>query len=240
MQLKNFESLPKSIEPCPIIDAIFEIRFSSDIHPDAVFGLIHNALKKNFSKTENLPITQIPETIRSNDPNLIYKPYYRMSNDRLVVQIGPSVLSISSFPKYLGWNKFSQEIFKIIDETKVLGIYGKVLRIGIRYINFFNLDVYSKIDLDIRMNGKPLGHSKTVFRSEIQVESFFSTLQISNDSYHNNSHGSLIDIDVYKNHNLDYFFNDYQDIINLGHREEKKIFFSLLKQEFVESLNPNY
>jgi len=37
--------LPKSIETCPIIEAIFEIRFESTVPGDAIFGIIYNEFK---------------------------------------------------------------------------------------------------------------------------------------------------------------------------------------------------
>ena len=48
--------LSKEISPCPIIDAILEIRFIPNIHPNAVFGLIYNTLRNDFPNVENLPI----------------------------------------------------------------------------------------------------------------------------------------------------------------------------------------
>lgn len=48
--------LPKKIDPCPIVDAIIEIRFSTNIHPSAVFGVIYNEFKDKYPTVEKLPI----------------------------------------------------------------------------------------------------------------------------------------------------------------------------------------
>lgn len=77
--------LPLKIDPCPIIDALVEIRFSTTIHPNAVFGLLYNALQTDFSKVENLPILQWPEAVRSSDPSLQFKPHYKISSKEFVV-----------------------------------------------------------------------------------------------------------------------------------------------------------
>ena len=53
---------------------------------------------------------QLPEPVRRKDPNLKFKPYYKISNDNYAIQIGADVLTISSFPKYTGWTEFQQEI----------------------------------------------------------------------------------------------------------------------------------
>ena len=67
-------SLPRNIERCPIIDALVEIRFETALNPNAVFGLIYGALMNDYpGKVENLPILQVPEAVRKNDPALKFK-----------------------------------------------------------------------------------------------------------------------------------------------------------------------
>jgi uncharacterized protein (TIGR04255 family) len=68
--------LPKTINPCPIIDALLEIRFRTTTHPNAVFGLIYNTLQEDFPRVESLPILQLPDQVRAADPNFKYKPHY--------------------------------------------------------------------------------------------------------------------------------------------------------------------
>ena len=68
--------IPKKITPCPILEAIVEIRFEPEEPDDAIFGIIYNQFKKSFPEIEKLPILQIPDQFRSKDPNLIYKPHY--------------------------------------------------------------------------------------------------------------------------------------------------------------------
>ena len=108
-------SYPKTINPCPILDALIEIRFSSKINSNAVFGLFYNALQSDFPKVESLPILQLPDIVRVNDPNFRYKPHYKISNDKFVLQIGPDVIAISAYPSYVGWEVFSSKIFNILD-----------------------------------------------------------------------------------------------------------------------------
>ena len=104
--------LPKKITPCPIAEAIVEIRFDSnpDIPADAIWGIIYNSFKEEYSfkSIEKLPILQIPEPVRLNDPALIYKPNYKLSNEKFIFQIGPKVISLASAPNYIGWRIFSE------------------------------------------------------------------------------------------------------------------------------------
>jgi uncharacterized protein (TIGR04255 family) len=232
--------LPKKISPCPIIDALIEIRFSTELHPSAVFGVICNNIKETYPKVEKLPILQIPEPIREKDPSLKFKPYFKASNDTFIVQIGPDVFTVSSFPEYVGWDKFSTEIFSIIKMVKNLNIITKVHRLGIRYINFFPKDIFDSINLEILFKSEKLASAKTHIRTEFSDDQFKSTLQVINDFDHNSEHGSVIDIDTFKDSNLNALLDSFETIINNGHQSEKELFFSLLKDSFLNSLGPEY
>ena len=233
-------TLPKSINPCPILDALFEIRFTTKIHPSAVFGMIYNALQDDFPKVENLPILQLPEAVRTNDPNFKFKPHYRISNDKFVVQIGPDVVSISSFPKYAGWDEFSKQIFNILDRIDNVGIVNSVTRIGIRYINFFDNDIFKDLDLKICIGDNDIAYKNTIVRTEIEQDSFKSSLQVANNANHNNKLGSIIDIDTFTELNLKDFFKQKEALVSDGHTKEKELFYSLIKDDFLNTLNPTY
>ena len=96
----------------------------------------------DFPKVENLPILQLPEPLRMGDPNLRFKPHYKVHNGSISIQIGPDVLAISSFPKYIGWAEFSTILFDILTRIEKINIIKNVSRIGIRYINFFENDIF--------------------------------------------------------------------------------------------------
>ena len=112
--------LPIRIEACPLIDALIEFRFEAAITKSAVFGIIYNLIKEEYrGNVINLPILQIPEQIREVDPNLKFKPLYRIENERFVIQIGYDVLSISSKMPYIGWSDFSKHSFSIINKRMI-------------------------------------------------------------------------------------------------------------------------
>ena len=233
-------ALPKAISPCPILDAVFEIRFTTKIHPSAVFGMIYNILQADFPKVENLPILQLPEALRAADPNFKFKPHYRISNQYFVTQIGPDVLTISSFPEYAGWDRFSKQIFTILESIEKASIIDTVLRIGIRYINFFDNDIFKNIDLKICIGKDDIAYKNTIVRTEIEQESYKSSLQVANNVNHNTKLGSIIDIDTFTESNLTNLFQNKEHLISDAHTKEKELFYSLLKEDFLKTLNPTY
>src|SRR5437870_4231239 len=123
--------LPQKIELCPIIEAVVEIRFEASIFRNAVFGIVYNSLKDQFSgEVEKLPILQIPENLLQSDPSFQYKPYYKITKGNYALQIGPDVISISCLNPYSGWKEYSQLIFQILENFSKLNIIKKVERLG--------------------------------------------------------------------------------------------------------------
>ena len=232
---------PKRIEKCPIVDAVVEIRFESSINPNAIFGIVFNEFKNHYPNVEALPILQLPEPLRTKDPGLQFKAHYKISGDDNSIQIGPNTLVIGAKMPYQGWETFSKEIFDILHRTFNLNIIKLVTRLGIRYINFFELDIFKYINLDLRINDRKIDLTNTLVRTEIENAGFKSILQIANNAKMTDKSGSLIDVDTFKTYEPAHKFNsNYVDEINQGHLEEKESFFSLLNPEFLNTLNPIY
>ncbi len=237
--------LPKKISPCPIVEAIVELRFSSEVLPDAIFGIIYQAFKDEFSgRVQNLPILQLPESIRSMDPALKYQPHYKLIADNLILQVGPRVVSLSNVKDYIGWETFSPRIKETFSKLEKLKIIKSVEKLGIRYINFFKLDIFDNINLRIVMNDNPLKAMQTTLKTEIQEDNFINILQIANKAkvtlQNKAITGSALDIDTVSTDIGETFFGEMENLLEKGHNIEKKLFFSLLKKEFLRTLNPEY
>lgn len=231
--------LPIRINPCPIIDAVVELRFVTDIHPSAIFGIIYNSIKEKYGIPEGLPILQLPEAVRISDPNLKYKPHYKLSNERFVLQIGPNVISISSFPNYVGWRMFYEGIEQLIVDLKTIKIITSVERIGLRYLDFFEGNVLDNLEINMRLNELSITNQTTFLRTEIANDPYKSLMQISNNIQHNGKIGTMIDIDTFVVEK-GIAFEESMKIIDEGHSIHKSLFFNLLKDEFIESLDPIY
>lgn len=231
---------PSKIHPCPIIDALFEIRFQPEIDGNAVFGILYNQFKNNYSDVEVLPITNIPEQIRKSDSNFRYKPHYKISNKDYLIQIGPEVFSIAAFPNYLGWDKFSNEISKSVEVLKGSGIITTINRMGLRYINFFDNNIFEHLNMDVSICNSPIPYQNTVIRTELTTEPFKSVLQIANSVEINSKVGSVIDIDTSINVLDSDFYSKQPSLTNQAHNIEKELFFKLLKSDFINTLNPEF
>jgi len=149
--------------------------------------------------------------------------------------------------KYYGW----EEYFKVIKRTLGLlfenEVIGKINRIGVRYISIFEkVRIFDNIVPNISFAPFDGQSSRGQFRIEIDRDDFLAIVSIVN-AYplvlENNSSDvfSVVDIDIIKAINAtNETFAGVLDIIQRAHYEQKQMFFSLLKKEFINSLNPEF
>jgi len=237
-------TVPSKLEKCPIVDALIEIRFESPFPKSVIFGMIYSIIKEKYlGEVKQLPTSQIPEQIREADPNLKFKPLYLIEGDETIIQIGPDVIAISSKIPYKGWSYYSEYVINDINRLINKGIISKVIRVGLRYVNFFENDIMN--DLTLTLNMASGYNAKNIYiRTDIPDNDFIDVIQISNTAqYHKNGitlNGTLIDIDSSKYYNDSYFSKNIEEELNKAHKSEKCIFFSLLKADFLNSLKPKY
>ena len=235
--------LPKKISPCPILEGVVEFRFESSFPHDAIFGIVYNELKKDYPNLQELPILQLPEVVRSQDPNLRHKPYYRlMSEDKkYLFQVGARVFSLINLNPYDGWSAFSEKLKNLIERMNKISIVDTYTRVGIRYINGFDINILKKINLYLGIEKNHLVDLDTTIRLEVPSGDYTNTLQVINNARVKKdgevSKGSIVDIDTFIENPKKEIF----DIIEEAHLAEKKLFFTLLKDEFIKKeLNPEY
>ncbi len=237
---------PCKIEPCPIISASFEIRFETiDVPVEAVFGMFYNILKDEFSKHDPLSILEIPEVIRVKE-GLIEQPHYRLyqENSPLSILLGPKVLSIvytkfinNEIYPYPGWTiSLKSKVNDILLKIFSLNIIKHVTRIGIRYSDFIDGNIFDGTEFNLLRDGERLD------REELQIvrienkNDFINKITISNKFNLDSSpkSGSLIDIDSYKM-NEEIKIEDVFNFICIGHDINKELFFDMLKKDYIDS-----
>lgn len=245
------DKCPKKLNKCPLREAIFEIRYEPNFPSEAVFGVIYAAVKDLFPKDalKTLPIQQIPEQIRLNDENFKYQAWYSLVRDNMQFNIGPNSLTFINTGNYSGWVKLFTFFSTVLKEIKKCAVIKTVERIGLRYINVFQENILANSDITIQLSNLKLADNRllnetTNLRTELIDSGFVKVLQIGNSvdilSGKNKSKGSIIDIDCIYEWKENTFFDKYIDIINIAHTKEKQLFFSLLKEDFMRTLNPEF
>jgi uncharacterized protein (TIGR04255 family) len=242
------KELPIKLETNLINEAVFEVRFSSVIPPEAVFGIVYQIVVQKYPHltTTPLPISQLPEVIRNTDPNLKYNPHYSLATGSFLVNIGPRSVVFSVQKPYIGWTEWKKFMIPILNNLTTAPIIDTVERTGLRYINIISGNVFPVANVSIEITQKKLLDQSTTLRTEEQDGNYTKILQIANNAIitinGKNTQASLLDIDICNNcmlKNIE-FKNAFERILEESHDIEKVSFFNVLTDDFIKTLKPIY
>ena len=237
-------NLPKKITPCPIVEVILEIRFRTEVPEDAVFGLLYNSVKKDFSDFESLPILGIPAKIRMQDESLRYSAHYRAKKDNFLLQISPRAITISNVEGYVGWASFFEKITEIYNQIMETGIIQDIERVGLRYINVFkDINVFEKSNIIVSLKNENIIERTEVTthipsKHGICILKMISRSEIQFGDNSEKTFGSVVDIDAVVDH--EHFKDDVMKSINYAHDIEKKLFYTILSDTYLDTLKAEY
>lgn len=248
--------LPIKITPDRIRDSIVQVSFNTNYPFEALIGMLYKPLLDlGFIYTNRvLPkprgksgITAVSEQLfEVNVP-----PQHFFFNDEVKVQLFQNYSFIfNCLGDYIGWDKYISAIKLFIEEARKKIEFSCFNRVGIRFISEFpNIDVFNITNFNLEMQGM----SKPLLTGNFKVEWFDnpynvivtlaskSSLPAFNrlDSAQING-VSLIDIDIIQK-DLDLTTEEgLFRIIEDNHLKQKELFFGLLKDEFLRTLNPEY
>lgn len=241
--------LPKKITPSPIAEAIFEIRFTSDIPGTALYGIFYPTISTLFSGNaiEELPIVQLPPVVRDNDPNLRFQPHYKVAKENFIFSFGPNSISFNCLSPYSGWDEWTNFFFPILEALENLDILktAKINRLGLRNINKLDGILLENTKTVFTIDNTSLATYKTQIHSEfLENDNLIILTMANNIGQQKQDIISIFDIDCVRNVNTS-FMTLKKDIIESGvlnnlHETNKKFFFGLLKEDFLKKMNPEY
>lgn len=241
--MKKELKIPKRITPDPILESVVEIRFTTKLPSEAIFGLVYNKLIVDFPNYEKLPILQLPEAIRNQDKNLEFAPHYKFVNENFQVNIGAKAISIVHPKPYRGWESYFKVIEKIMRDFEELDFINNITRVGVRYIDFFDqTNIFE--NLQFKIENFPFEINQSSFTTTFAFDKFRTNLQVFNATQIEikgiQYSGSVFDSDTYDEIDISFSKNNVLKRISEAHEVEKKVFFNLVTDEFIESLNPEY
>jgi uncharacterized protein (TIGR04255 family) len=241
-------NLPKQITPNPITSAIMEVRFTSkQLTPDNFLKLFYPILIKKFDKmTEN---KVMPFAVNGNSQQLNFISQYIFSNDEFSVGVSPNSLTIGVVDQYPLWSTFFDVIKETLSSVNSIVSIDKIFRVGLRYVSIFqgvqgiegNLDINPTFNFD-NYEGYMQQSSTVYTKGNIQL-----VLNLGKEIVGQNQitgaiiKGLYVDIDSSSSNSDSISFDERLfDQIDSLHTQEKALFFSLLKNDFLNSLNPTY
>lgn len=187
----------------------------------------------------------MPEELRRQDASVTYAPLIQFIREDFVILFGPRVIGLATkSDSYPGWQMFREEMAWLLQQVEKSDFISEGERLGTRYINFFEGDVFSHSLLGACVGGVRLDTNELSLTTVIPRPPLVARLAMLNRAIiaapEHPRPGSVIDLDVWLG-SLDFdLFTDGLQKFDAAHLYEKEIFFGLLTPKFTESLNPVY
>ena len=197
-----------------------------------------------FEHITKLPLCQIPEAIRKNDPNLKNEPLYEIksdSNENYKVMLGDHVIGLAITNRYTSWSESFypqiEELFSVILKDQK---FNDIHRIGLRYIDFFEKqDIFQHSKIKVSIGGDKNSNPKKMLLSvEDVLDEVNYRRTIVNDTEYSNftNKGFIVDIITSIEHcnlnkqDLKPIFNQ----INNLHTVNKTIFKEVISDKYIK------
>ncbi|WP_333878366.1 TIGR04255 family protein [Flavobacterium sp.] len=235
--------LPKSISPNPLFITTIEIRFLSSLTKAELLQKMVLAFSDEFT---NLEQSKIPEELKQQEKKFKYAADYMLSNDDYILSFATNSISFEHSSEYKYWETYSTFIKKSLEKIFKLGFIEKIERCGVRYgsiLDGLTDPSIALIDLPkLEINGlqSEFGGFQSVFKTDTSNLFLQITPNAKISKQHEERRGLYIDIDSSYSKELEPN-QEVFDIIDKLHKDQKELFFGLLKEEFVvKNLNPQY
>lgn len=231
--------IPRKIDD-RLQDAIVSIQFEPGVPGNAVEGYFHSVLKDMYN---TVSLNQ-PGTIKIDQ--LIVQPqqtFYIIGEGKFRVEVNANSITFNLIGSYTGWDEYSKTLTTTLSPLIEKGIIAKISRIGIRYISVFDhIRIFDHLKSSLHLEPFDQTSSRAQFRIELEQGPFLMIVTLIN-AFPKTDGGiySITDVDTIKVFDsIKIQANEVLEWLEKGHSEQKKVFFSLLKQDFIDSLNPIY
>jgi len=234
------DKLPKKLTKEPLLDAVFEMRFTRSIPTSSILpGILYDKLEGSKS-IEQLSVSSLPIHIRETDPNLRYAPVVRIHWNQFLIMIGDNNVIIGCKMPYPGWIGFKSAIIKIAKILSGVSAIQVIQRYSLKYVDIIPYkdlkEQIAAVNLKVQLGDHVLEHEVFQFRIEIKKEEFINAIQIVSSAevilpdQKTKKEGLAIDIDTIcvtnvKNNEFTMALEDKLDKI---HDMNKLMFFSCL------------
>jgi uncharacterized protein (TIGR04255 family) len=245
--------LPTKLKEDPLIDAVFEIRFSTSLPASSVVpGILFSKLKPQ-PQIERLPASDIPSQVRALNPLLQSQPLMRMHwNSNFLVLIGDVSLGLGCKMPYPGWQSFKPHILELAQFLNESQFIEQIERYSLKYVGVIAgqnpAEQIARIKMELKLGDYDLKDDPFNVRIEMKRDPFLYIVHLAAQATATlfdggQRTGILIDIDGLREHktaNLDEFIAELPDRVEAMHTLNKELFFGLLTDETLASLEPTY
>lgn len=248
-------NLPKKIDPDNLKETVVEIKYLSELPFEILVGIFFNAFDKSFNYT-NRPLQQNPMgqgvpgslgqeiIIKVGVPSLFF-------NEKISILVSPNTFVFNCLAKYIGWEDYRIEIDEALKKLMSTGHIKQCTRIGLRYISeYSDRDLKDCIKYDFTFGLPDIQSETSAFRSEFMYKEIKVILNLNNKvpvvkqqsstKQTETIKTSIIDIDIIAEKQETKTLKELLSVIENNHTIEKEIFFGMLKEDYLQSLQPQY
>ncbi len=244
--------LPIKITPDRLKDTIVELKYFSILPFEIIIGFVYSSLDETYAYTFPQLSNSNPDDnmVLSNNINIKLGGKHLFYTENISIELRPGSFIFNCIDEYMGWDGYFDIIKKTITQINKIKEIEYYNRIGIRYIS----EYFQESLLNICNINFSLGIEGTVIDTFSFNTNFVdSDFKINMNLWNNinkyvptvnagsqKSTISIIDIDVIIEDLKMANSEDLFQIINKGHLKLKELFFSTLKSDYLEKLNPEY
>lgn len=245
-------NLPKKLNKEPLIDAVFEMRFSSEVPASIILpGFLFNNLdgEKNI---ESLPVAQLPKPVRDADPNLRFAPLSRIDWGNFFISISDYSVAVSCKYPYCGWSLFKSAITNVMGILEQSKIVSGVERYSMKYIDLISAQNIEQkigmINFEVSIAGHKLEKEQFHLRIELPSDGFMHAVQVASSAkavLHNGTEleGLIVDVDTFVPQytaSMQSLSEELSSRLDAIHSANKAMFFSCITPYALGLLEPIY
>jgi uncharacterized protein (TIGR04255 family) len=256
------KKLPSKLTTEPLIEAVFEVRFSGSTAGSVVLpGLLIGSLAGGREiRIEKLPAASLPDAMRRADPNLQFAPTIRMDWGDFSILIGDVNVAVACKLPYPGWTRFKTAILEVLSVASKATMWSGASRYSLKYVDLLpgedRAAQIRRFDWDIRVGEHRLGSEVFSLRWEVPdadstthviqiLTSVSATLtdQSEGAGASVEKRGAILDIDSivnFETSDISAFMGELPSRLDVIHANNKEIFFSCLRPETIEELGAEY
>lgn len=247
--LVSFTRSVKSLARSPLVEATFELRFSSADGPvgDVLPGMLFARLRERYRTVEALPAAQVPRVVRDGDATLRYMPTHRLLGGDAAVQIGDHVLSVVAPARYPGWTAFGTTIREVLDALRQTELPLELERHSLKYLNVLDAPVGQQLGLleaTLLVQGSALPETAMALRFERSsgdhtlIVQLRTGVEVMREGIERRR-GLMVDVDAIAG-SQGAFWERSEEHLHATHEIVKQSFFALLKESTIETLGPSW
>ncbi len=236
--------VPKKIFPDRLKDAIVEIHYANFLPLELIPGVIFHLLDDTYTYA-SAPLHLDKKVFSSYYPHTSSSIIF---NDNIKVLLRRNSFIFNFLNTYIGWDEYSKEIRKFIKaiiEARKEPI--EFNRASVRYISEYpDLDLEEGFKFEFTYGMPHIQSDKFTIRSEFSQDDMLiflnlqNSIELTKQDEDKSASISIVDIDVLKEDFKTSDLTELLKIITSVHDKQKEIFFSIIKEDFLKTLKPEY